>query len=90
MRRTVDPARDRRLPLELAVVWALFAVVGVELTVTYARLDASELYNVSGSGVEGGASRLLVFVNFPLAIVAIAVLLLLVERLGRGRGSPRS
>ena len=71
-------------PLELAVVWALFAVVGVELAVTYARLDASELYNVSGSGLEGGASRLLVFVNYPVAIVAIAVLLLLVERLGRG------
>jgi hypothetical protein len=74
---------DHRLPLELAVVWALFAIVGVELAVTYARLDASVLYNVSGSGAVGGASRLLVFLNYPLAIVAIAVLLLLVERLGR-------
>lgn len=73
----------RRLPLELVVVWLLFAVVGVELTVTYARLDASELYNVSGSGLEGGASRLLVLLNYPLAFAAIAVLLLLVERLGR-------
>ena len=53
---------------------------------TYARFDAGELYNVSGSGLEGGASRLLVFVNFPVALAAIAVLLLLAESLGRLRG----
>jgi len=71
----------RRLPLELAAVWILFAVVASELTVTYARLDARELYNVSGSGLEGGTSRLLVFLNYPVALVAIAVLLLLVANL---------
>ena len=71
----------RRLPLEIPVVWLLFAVVALELVVTYARFDAGELYNVSGSGVEGGASRLLVFLNFPVALAAIAVLLLLAESL---------
>ena len=74
------PAPRRRLPLEIAVVWALFAVVAVEIAVTYARFDARELYHVSGTGLEGGASRVIVFLNFPLALVAIAVLLLLLER----------
>jgi hypothetical protein len=36
---------------------------------------------VSGSGLTGGFSRLLVFLNFPLALVAIPILVLLAERL---------
>jgi hypothetical protein len=81
---SLEPGVRRRLglPLEIAVVWLLYAVVGAEILVTYARLDPSELYNVSRSGIAGGASRLVVFLNFPVALVAIAVLLLLVERLG--------
>ena len=75
----------RRLPVELVVVWGLFAVVAAELVVTYSRYEPSSLYNVSRSGIAGGASRLLVFTNFPLALVAIAVLLVLLERLGRRR-----
>lgn len=35
----------------------------------------SELYNVSGSGLEGGLSRALVLANFPLALVAIGTML---------------
>jgi hypothetical protein len=58
----------------------LFAVVAVEIAVTYSRFGAGELYHVSGSGPEGGASRVLVFLNYPLALVSIALLLLLVER----------
>jgi hypothetical protein len=73
----------KRLPLELLVVWTLFAVVAAELGVTYSRFDPDELYNVSRSGFAGGMSRLLVFLNFPVALVAIAVLLLLFESLGR-------
>jgi hypothetical protein len=71
------------LPLEVVVVWFLFAIVAVEIAVTYWRLDTERLYHVSGSGIEGGASRVLVFLNFPVALVAIAILLLLVERLDR-------
>lgn len=41
---------------------------------TYSRLAASELYHVSGSGLAGGLGRALVFSNFPVALVAIAVL----------------
>jgi hypothetical protein len=79
-----EPGARRRLglPIEIAAVWLLYAVVGAEILVTYARLDPGELYNVSRSGIAGGASRLVVFLNFPVALVAIAVLLLLLERLG--------
>jgi hypothetical protein len=73
--------RARALPLEVGVVWALFAVVAVEIFVTYSRLPARELYHVSGTGLSGGASRLLMFLNFPLALVAIPILILLADRL---------
>jgi hypothetical protein len=73
--------RDTPLPLEIAVVWLLFLVVAIEMLVTYSRLPAYELYNVSGSGLTGGTSRVLVFSNFPVALIAIAVLALLWERL---------
>ena len=70
------------LPVEVALVWVLFvAVVTAEVVVTYSRIPSSELYHVSGSGIEGGLSRALVFVNFPVALVALAVLGLIYTRL---------
>jgi hypothetical protein len=54
-------------------VWVLLAVVDVAILVTYARLPAQELYHVSGSGLVGGASRVLVDLNWPVALVAIAI-----------------
>lgn len=69
-----------RTPFEVAAVGALFAIVATEIFVTYWRLPASQLYHVSGTGLEGGASRVLVFLNFPTALVAIALLLLAFER----------
>jgi hypothetical protein len=72
------------LPLEIGIVWLLFLVDAAAMLVTYSRLPASELYHVSGSGLTGGASRVLVFSNFSTALVAIAVLLLLADR-ARGR-----
>lgn len=72
-----------RLPLEVLLVWMLFLLDAVAILITYSRLSASELYHVSGSGLEGGLSRVLVDSNFPTALVAIAILLVLVERLGR-------
>jgi hypothetical protein len=68
-------------PAEVAVVWILFAVVSTEILVTYSRLPAHQLYHVSGSGLAGGASRALVFWNFPTALVAIPILALLADRL---------
>jgi hypothetical protein len=49
---------------------------------TYSRVAPHELYHVSDGGLAGGASRVLVFLNFPTALMAIAVLALVTDRLG--------
>ena len=72
-----------RLPFEVLLVWVLFLLDAVAILVTYSRLPASELYHVSGSGLDGGLSRVLVDSNFPTALVAIAILLILADRLAR-------
>ncbi len=77
-------ARTRDGSAELGIVWALYAVVTVEIFVTYSRLPWNELYHVTGSGIEGGASRALLFLNFPVALAAIAVLLVLLDRTSNG------
>ena len=69
------------LPVEVVLAWMLFAVVTTEILVTYSRIPSRELYHVSGSGIEGGLSRALVFVNFPVALVALGVLALIYRRL---------
>lgn len=73
------------LPLEVALVWAIFILDAVAILVTYSRLPAHELYHVSGSGLRGGASRVLVDSNFPAALAAIAILLVMLDRLRRLR-----
>jgi hypothetical protein len=76
-----------RVPREIAAVWALVAASLAAVLVTYTRLPASELYNVSGSGLRGGLSRAVVELNFPDALVALAVLAVV----GRGlRGRVRA
>ena len=59
---------------ELRVVWALVVATAVAVLVTYARLPADELYHVSRNGVRGGLSRVLVDLNFPDALIALAAL----------------
>ena len=81
---SVSGRRATSLPAEVLGVWLLFAVVAVEILVTYARIPARELYHVSGNGLAGGASRALVFVNFPTALAAIAILGVIYGRLPRG------
>jgi hypothetical protein len=66
---------------ELLVAWGLYTVVAVEVFVTYMRLPAEQLYNVSGSGLESGAGRALVFLGYPTSLAVIAFLPILVERL---------
>lgn len=67
---------------EALVVWGLYALVALSVLVTYTRLAPDELYNVTHEGLAGGASRMLVFVNFPTALMAIAVLALVTDRMG--------
>jgi hypothetical protein len=66
---------------EVLAVWTVFGLVAVAILVTYARLPLDELYNVSGTGLEGGAGRVVVFAGYPTALVSIAILAVLVDRL---------
>jgi hypothetical protein len=52
--------------------------------VTYSRIPPEHLYNVSREGLGGGLSRLLVDLNWPVALFAIAILGVLLEH-----GAPR-
>jgi hypothetical protein len=60
---------------EALVTWALWAAVLLAIVVTYARLEPADLYHVSRDGVAGGLSRALVELNFPIALAAIALVL---------------
>ncbi len=51
------------------------------MLVTYSRVPAHELYHVTGSGLAGGASRVLVFANFSAALVAIPILAFVADRM---------
>ena len=67
----------------------MWAVVLAMIFVTYWRLDpdaraaTDDLYHVSGNGLVGGLSRVLVELNFPLAIVAALLALVAVDALPR-------
>jgi hypothetical protein len=68
---------------EALVVWAVLAAALAAVVATYARFDARELYNVSGSGLEAGFGRGLVLLNFPIAVVAPALALVALDALPR-------
>ncbi|MCZ7589543.1 MAG: hypothetical protein M5U27_11965 [Gaiella sp.] len=74
---------------ESLAVWATWAVVLGAIFATYWRLppdtpDATDdLYHVSGNGPIGGLSRVLVELNFPVALVAIVVVLVAMDALPR-------
>jgi hypothetical protein len=67
----------------------MWAVVLAMILVTYRRLQpdtpeaTDDLYHVSGNGLAGGLSRVLVELNFPVALVAILVVLVAVDALPR-------
>jgi hypothetical protein len=65
----------------VATVWLVFAAVGFAIFITYARLPPESLYNVSRSGVAGGASRVLVYLNYPVSLIAISVAWLAADRI---------
>src|SRR5215210_5351656 len=74
-------ARGRAPSAEVTAVWALFAADALAILVTYSRLPPSETYHVTLGGLSGGLSRVVVFLCFPTALAAVAVLGLVVERL---------
>jgi hypothetical protein len=59
----------------------MFAGVGLAIFVTYWRLPPVELYNVSEEGLKLAAGRLLVFLNYPVSLAAIAIAWLAAERI---------
>ena len=58
---------------EALIAWAVWGVVAVGVWETYARFPAAELYNVTRTGLAGGAARTLVFLN--CATIALPVVL---------------
>jgi len=65
---------------EAYVLWALYGLVALIVVITYSRIEPDLLYHVSQEGLRGGLSRVLVMLNFPTALMAIAVLALVAER----------
>jgi hypothetical protein len=63
-------------------VWALLALDAIAMFVTYSRIPPADLYHVAGSGLRGGASRVIVYFCFPTALVAIPILAIAYDRLG--------
>ena len=66
---------------EAVAVWALWGLVLLAILVTYARLAPEETYHVSRDGLVGGLSRVVVELNFPLALVAIGIVLVALSAL---------
>jgi len=64
-RRTVDA---------VALVAGLLALDALAILVTYSRIDPEQLYHVSGTGLHGGLSRVLVALDWPDALIAVAAL----------------
>lgn len=83
VRGTAPPSNGGTSLAEALAVWGLWAVAVLAVVVTYSRISAQDLYNVSGGGLEGGLGRALVFLGYPTALVALAVLLVVFGRLGR-------
>jgi hypothetical protein len=64
----------RRLPWEVKAVLTLIVLDGIAVIATYSRFPATELYSVHHSDtVAGGFGRELVALNFPFALVGIAL-----------------
>ena len=59
---------------EVRLIWAMVGATLAALVVTYSRLPAGELYNVSHSGVRAALGRAVVDLNFPDSLIALAVL----------------
>ncbi len=64
-------------------VWGLHFANLLAVLVVYSRVDPSETYEVSRSGLDGGLSRALVLLNFPIALAALALTLLALDALPR-------
>jgi hypothetical protein len=62
-------------------VWALLLATAAVVVITYSRLPPEELYHVSEEGLALGLGRALVFLNYPVSLVAIPIAWLAAERI---------
>lgn len=63
-------------------MWLVYGLVGLATVITYARVEPDDLYHTSVGGLEGGIGRALVFLNYPVALAAIATLAVSLDHLG--------
>jgi hypothetical protein len=68
---------------EALAAWALWGATTVVLLVTYARVPPEETYNVSRDGLAGGLSRTVTHLGYPVALAAIALVLVAMASLPR-------
>ena len=68
---------------EALATWAIWGGMTLAVLVTYSRIDPADTYNVSRDGLVGGLSRGVTLINFPIALVAIALALVAVASLPR-------
>lgn len=66
---------------EALASWAMWGALTLAVVVTYSRIDPTDTYNVSREGFAGGLSRGITLLNFPIALVAIALTLVAVAAL---------
>jgi hypothetical protein len=89
MTEPTDQRMEVSIRANLVSVWIVVAALSLTIVVTYSRLPASDFYHVSRDGFAGGLSRALVYSNFPVALVGLAMigvsLILLRSRTDYGR-----
>ena len=66
---------------EALAVWAVWAVTLVLVVVTYSRIDGGRALHVHGDGIRLGLSRAVVHTNWPVALVAIVLVLVAMRSL---------
>jgi hypothetical protein len=71
-----------RRPVAVDALWALLLATAAVIVITYSRLPPEELYNVSEEGIALGLGRALVFLNYPVSLVAIPIAWLAADRIG--------
>jgi hypothetical protein len=62
-----------RVPWEIRAVLALIVLDGIAVVATYSRFPVTFLYNVHHTGIAAGLGRELVALNFPFALVGVAL-----------------
>jgi hypothetical protein len=81
--RRAGPPPERGGQGEALVVWAVWGFTLLAVLLTYSRIDAAQLYNVTGDGLSLGLSRAAVHTNWPFALVAIVLVLVAMRALPR-------